>query len=141
MCGIVGYVGRADAMGTLLDALGKLEYRGYDSAGVAVLNGRAMHVCKRTGKLKVLADTLRQHPLAGAVGIGHTRWAPHGEPSEANALMSRWPPTAAAVVIVVATQSLRQTTSRFALVLRAVSTSKAYARRSEVLVAKPIPAL
>ncbi len=85
MCGIVGYVGRAEAMGTILEALGRLEYRGYDSAGMAVLNGRAIQVCKRTGKLKVLAETLRAKPLAGTVGIGHTRWATHGEPSEANA--------------------------------------------------------
>ena len=85
MCGIVGYIGNPPVVGTLLEALSRLEYRGYDSAGVAVLNGQALQVRKRAGKLKELIGSLRQHPLEGTVAIGHTRWATHGEPSEINA--------------------------------------------------------
>ncbi len=85
MCGIVGYVGNGRAVDRLLDALSRLEYRGYDSAGVAVLNGDGLAVRKCAGKLRALADDLRRHPLEGAVGCGHTRWATHGEPSELNA--------------------------------------------------------
>ena len=85
MCGIVGYVGSAPVVDALLDALGRLEYRGYDSAGVAVINGRGIDIRKRVGKLKVLSDALHQRPLSGRVGVGHTRWATHGEPSEINA--------------------------------------------------------
>ncbi len=85
MCGIVGYVGRAQVVSTLLNSLSRLEYRGYDSAGVAVLNGDGLEVRKRVGKLKVLADALREEPISGHIGVGHTRWATHGEPSETNA--------------------------------------------------------
>jgi glucosamine--fructose-6-phosphate aminotransferase (isomerizing) len=85
MCGIVGYIGGRPATETLLDALSRLEYRGYDSAGVAVLNSEGIEVRKRVGKLHVLADAVRQHPLDGRIGVGHSRWATHGEPSEANA--------------------------------------------------------
>src|SRR5688500_555165 len=85
MCGIVGVVGREDAAPRLLEALRRLEYRGYDSAGIATLvNG---HIDRRRaeGKLTNLATILDQQPLPGTTGIGHTRWATHGAPSESNA--------------------------------------------------------
>ncbi len=85
MCGIVGYIGKAPVVESLLDALSRLEYRGYDSAGVAALNSKGIEVRKRAGKLKTLADAIRQKPIKGHLGIGHTRWATHGEPSERNA--------------------------------------------------------
>ncbi len=85
MCGIVGYIGKAQAVESLLDALSRLEYRGYDSAGVAALNSNGIEVRKRAGKLNALADAIRHKPIAGRLGIGHTRWATHGEPSERNA--------------------------------------------------------
>ncbi len=85
MCGIVGYVGKPPVVGTVLDALSRLEYRGYDSAGIAVFNGRGIEVRKRVGKLKELAASLRREPLEGRLAVGHTRWATHGEPSERNA--------------------------------------------------------
>ena len=85
MCGIVGYIGEKKAQDVLLKGLGRLEYRGYDSAGVAVLNQGKIDLVKRKGKLKILMDELRKNPLGGAVGIGHTRWATHGIPSDANA--------------------------------------------------------
>lgn len=85
MCGIVGYVGRQEAVPILIDGLGKLEYRGYDSAGVAVLQGEKIAVRRSVGKLVNLRRSLAEQPLAGTVGIGHTRWATHGKPSEQNA--------------------------------------------------------
>jgi glucosamine--fructose-6-phosphate aminotransferase (isomerizing) len=85
MCGIVGYIGKAKVTEALLDALSRLEYRGYDSAGVAVINSKGIEVRRRVGKLKVLAEALGQQPISGRVGVGHTRWATHGEPTEANA--------------------------------------------------------
>jgi len=85
MCGIVGYVGKHAVVEALLDALSRLEYRGYDSAGVAVINGKGLELCRRVGKLKVLAEAIAQHPIRGQIGVGHTRWATHGEPSEVNA--------------------------------------------------------
>jgi glucosamine--fructose-6-phosphate aminotransferase (isomerizing) len=87
MCGIVGYVGNGDSLDVLLTGLGRLEYRGYDSAGVAVIDDDgAMHTRKRAGKLKVLVDDIQADPLpAGHTGIGHTRWATHGGPTDGNA--------------------------------------------------------
>jgi len=85
MCGIVGYIGKPHVTEALLDALSRLEYRGYDSAGVAVINSKGLEVRRRVGKLKVLAEALAQQPIKGRVGVGHTRWATHGEPTEANA--------------------------------------------------------
>ncbi|HOS42973.1 MAG TPA: glutamine--fructose-6-phosphate aminotransferase, partial [Armatimonadota bacterium] len=85
MCGIVGYIGDAEAMPILLDGLRKLEYRGYDSAGIAVLSEGSVSVARRQGKLERLAGEMRTHPLTGRVGIGHTRWATHGVPSDTNA--------------------------------------------------------
>jgi glutamine---fructose-6-phosphate transaminase (isomerizing) len=87
MCGIVGYVGERDSVPILLDALGRLEYRGYDSAGIAVIDA-AGHLTgsKAEGKLGRLAERLRNgEALRGSVGVGHTRWATHGKPSDANA--------------------------------------------------------
>ena len=86
MCGIVGYVGRREALPILLDGLGRLEYRGYDSAGVAVLGeDGVVRVARSEGKLGNLAAKLAREPLPGRFGLGHTRWATHGRPSEENA--------------------------------------------------------
>ncbi|MBI3392482.1 MAG: glutamine--fructose-6-phosphate transaminase (isomerizing) [Nitrospirae bacterium] len=86
MCGIVGYIGPGDSVPILLDGLKRLEYRGYDSAGLAVLNGTGRIELRRsTGKLANLEKVVSQEPLQGSTGIGHTRWATHGPPSEANA--------------------------------------------------------
>ncbi len=84
MCGIMGYVGPRQAAPLLLDGLRRMEYRGYDSAGIAVCNG-AIRVAKAEGKIDRLASLLAEEPLEGSVGIGHTRWATHGEPSDLNA--------------------------------------------------------
>ena len=85
MCGIVGYVGGRQAQAILVDGLRKLEYRGYDSAGVAVLGDTGLEVRRAKGKLSNLDPLLAASPLAGRVGIGHTRWATHGKPSDENA--------------------------------------------------------
>src|ERR1700722_5275030 len=85
MCGIVGYVGSSEAMPILLGALARLEYRGYDSAGVATINGAGMEIRRTVGKLENLRRALEGVPLKGSIGIGHTRWATHGRPSEGNA--------------------------------------------------------
>src|SRR2546426_3257526 len=85
MCGIVGYVGPREASDVLISALKRLEYRGYDSAGVAALDGEGIQVRRCVGKLGNLEKLLTQTPLAGSIGIGHTRWATHGRPSEENA--------------------------------------------------------
>ena len=85
MCGIVGYVGPKQASPILIDGLRRMEYRGYDSAGVAVLNGGGIKVRKAAGKLSVLVDALRTETPSGTVGVGHTRWATHGAPTTPNA--------------------------------------------------------
>ncbi len=85
MCGIVGYVGDKSAVGVILEGLKRLEYRGYDSAGVAVLNADGLHVRRAAGRIKTLEGILRERPVSGKIGIGHTRWATHGRPSEENA--------------------------------------------------------
>jgi glucosamine--fructose-6-phosphate aminotransferase (isomerizing) len=86
MCGIVGYIGHQQATDVLIDGLRRLEYRGYDSAGVAIPGDRGvLHTCRAEGKLDQLVRRLASAPLAGTVGIGHTRWATHGPPTEANA--------------------------------------------------------
>src|SRR5450755_3802683 len=86
MCGIVGYIGNRKAVPIILDGLRRLEYRGYDSAGIAVLNGDAQLAIRRaSGKLRNLEDAIRLNPLDGPYGIGHTRWATHGRPTEENA--------------------------------------------------------
>jgi glucosamine--fructose-6-phosphate aminotransferase (isomerizing) len=97
MCGIVGYVGREHrAVDVLIDGLRRLEYRGYDSAGVATLEGASIGVRRAKGKLINLEAVLRDNPLEGKIGLGHTRWATHGKPSERNA----HPHRAGSVVIV-----------------------------------------
>ncbi|MDG2960912.1 glutamine--fructose-6-phosphate transaminase (isomerizing) [Bisgaard Taxon 10/6] len=86
MCGIVGAVAQRDVAEILVDGLHRLEYRGYDSAGVAVLGAdKNMQILRRVGKVKALDDAMAEKPLLGGTGIAHTRWATHGEPTEANA--------------------------------------------------------
>jgi glucosamine--fructose-6-phosphate aminotransferase (isomerizing) len=86
MCGIVGYVGKKDVVNVILEGLRKLEYRGYDSAGIAVGgNGDGLQLRRAEGKLRNLEDVMRQKPMHGTYGIGHTRWATHGRPTEENA--------------------------------------------------------
>jgi glucosamine--fructose-6-phosphate aminotransferase (isomerizing) len=86
MCGIVGYVGNKPVVPLIIDGLRKLEYRGYDSAGIAVVNGgHELEICRAEGKLRNLESALQQHPISGTYGIGHTRWATHGRPTEENA--------------------------------------------------------
>lgn len=85
MCGIVGYIGDKDVDSVVLVGLEKLEYRGYDSAGIATIPSSEISVRKSVGKLRNLAEILDREPLGGKIGIGHTRWATHGEPNEANA--------------------------------------------------------
>ena len=85
MCGIVGYVGRKFADAVLLVDLERLEYRGYDSAGLATIDRTGLTLRRRAGKLKELNNSIHDEPLGGTIGIGHTRWATHGEPNETNA--------------------------------------------------------
>ncbi len=85
MCGIVGYIGKQDAVPVLLNGLQRLEYRGYDSAGLAVLQGGRIEIRRCVGKLANLEHAVKQRELHGGIGIGHTRWATHGRPSEENA--------------------------------------------------------
>ncbi len=85
MCGIVGYIGDKDAVGLIVDGLKRLEYRGYDSAGIAVLGASGLEVRRAAGRIKVLEGLLRERPLKGSIGIGHTRWATHGRPTDDNA--------------------------------------------------------
>ncbi|HEY3066242.1 MAG TPA: glutamine--fructose-6-phosphate aminotransferase, partial [Methylomirabilota bacterium] len=85
MCGIVGYVGQRDAAAVILDGLKRLEYRGYDSAGLAVAAGDVLHVRRAVGRIGSLEEVVRDRPAPGVVGIGHTRWATHGRPCEENA--------------------------------------------------------
>lgn len=112
MCGIVGYIGPREAQDVLLSGLAKLEYRGYDSAGIAVLADHTITVEKRKGELANLEQALADHPLAGHVGIGHTRWATHGQPSDKNAHPHLGPEGKIAVVhngIIENYQSLKET--------------------------------
>ncbi|MFQ5529853.1 MAG: glutamine--fructose-6-phosphate aminotransferase, partial [Gemmatimonadota bacterium] len=85
MCGIIAYVGQDEAAPVLLKGLERLEYRGYDSAGLAVQNGKGIDVRRVCGRIDVLARRVREAPVAGNSGIAHTRWATHGEPNETNA--------------------------------------------------------
>ncbi|CBZ05310.1 glucosamine--fructose-6-phosphate aminotransferase [isomerizing] [Clostridium botulinum H04402 065] len=84
MCGIVGYVGFRKASDVIVDGLSKLEYRGYDSAGIAVNDGKEIEFQKYKGRLNVLSENLESKPMEGTIGIGHTRWATHGVPSDVN---------------------------------------------------------
>ena len=85
MCGIIGYIGRSEATGILIKGLKDLEYRGYDSGGIAVLNKNKLGVVKAKGEIKFLEERLREITLTGNLGIGHTRWATHGKANEINA--------------------------------------------------------
>ncbi len=96
MCGIVGYIGEQEATPIIFEGLRKLEYRGYDSAGIATLQPDGIAVRRSEGKLLNLDKLLREQPLTGTIGIGHTRWATHGRPSEINA----HPHTSGPVVVV-----------------------------------------
>jgi glucosamine--fructose-6-phosphate aminotransferase (isomerizing) len=85
MCGIIGYIGPKNVVPVLIDGLRRLEYRGYDSAGVAVVNNGAIELRRSAGKLSKLEDVIHINPLTGDYGVGHTRWATHGRPTEENA--------------------------------------------------------
>ena len=85
MCGVVGYIGKNNAVPVLLSGLSKLEYRGYDSAGIAVYNNGEINICKTRGRIDDLRNKLLSAPISGNLGIGHTRWATHGVPSDENA--------------------------------------------------------
>src|ERR1700676_291963 len=85
MCGIIGYIGPKPVVPILIDGLRRLEYRGYDSAGVAVVHNGAVELRRSAGKLSRLEDVIRLNPLSGEYGVGHTRWATHGRPTEENA--------------------------------------------------------
>ena len=85
MCGIIGYIGPKEVVPVLIDGLRRLEYRGYDSAGVAVVHDGAIELRRSAGKLSRLEDVIALHPITGDYGVGHTRWATHGRPTEENA--------------------------------------------------------
>src|SRR5262245_33134161 len=85
MCGIVGYAGHREAVGVLLDGLRRLEYRGYDSAGLAVQVEGRLEIRRATGRIGQLSNLVEREPMRGSTGLGHTRWATHGRPSDANA--------------------------------------------------------
>lgn len=85
MCGIVGYVGNKNVVDVILDGLKRLEYRGYDSAGIAVVENSKLELRRASGKLRNLEEIIRLHPIHGTYGVGHTRWATHGRPTEENA--------------------------------------------------------
>ena len=82
MCGIIGYIGSKQLVPILIDGLRRLEYRGYDSAGVAVVHNGTIELRRSAGKLARLEEVISTHPLEGEYGIGHTRWATHGRPTE-----------------------------------------------------------
>ena len=92
MCGIIGYVGADEVVPVVLDGLRRLEYRGYDSAGMAVLGDGKIGILRAAGKLGNLEQRAYHQPLHGTVGLGHTRWATHGEPNVKNAQCHK-PPT------------------------------------------------
>ncbi|MCX7667256.1 MAG: class II glutamine amidotransferase, partial [Gemmataceae bacterium] len=85
MCGILGYVGPREAEPILVEGLRRLEYRGYDSAGVATLTGKKLHWRKKAGRVNDLSKFLKESPAPGTVGISHTRWATHGAATDVNA--------------------------------------------------------
>src|SRR5687768_570148 len=85
MCGIIGYIGSKEVVPVLIEGLRRLEYRGYDSAGVAVVHEGAIALRRSKGKLSELEDVITLQPITGDYGVGHTRWATHGRPTEENA--------------------------------------------------------
>ncbi|MCB0479512.1 MAG: glutamine--fructose-6-phosphate aminotransferase, partial [Crocinitomicaceae bacterium] len=84
MCGIVAYIGNQEAYPIILKGLKRLEYRGYDSAGIALIDETSLNLYKRAGKVSVLEDFVKTCNSRGSIGIGHTRWATHGEPNDVN---------------------------------------------------------
>ena len=84
MCGIIGYIGKSEATGVLIKGLKDLEYRGYDSGGIAVLNQKKLNVIKAKGEIKNLELKMESENFSGSLGIGHTRWATHGKANEKN---------------------------------------------------------
>ena len=84
MCGIVGYVGKRNVTDFLLEGLRRLEYRGYDSAGIAVAEGGNIQIRKKAGRVQELAGLVESSPVSGNTGVGHTRWATHGETTDVN---------------------------------------------------------
>ncbi|MFA6166396.1 MAG: glutamine--fructose-6-phosphate transaminase (isomerizing) [Gemmatimonadaceae bacterium] len=123
MCGIIGYVGSKPATPFLLEGLRRMEYRGYDSAGVAVTNGGAVVTCRAAGKIARLESALAAAPVHGTVGIGHTRWATHGPPTERNA----HPHASADGTVAVVHNGIIENAN----VLRAALQAKGYAFRSD----------
>jgi len=85
MCGIIGYTGFREVAPILIGGLKRLEYRGYDSAGISIMNGVGLQTRKSSGKISNLEQLIKENPTAGHTGIGHTRWATHGEPTTQNA--------------------------------------------------------
>jgi len=85
MCGIIGYIGREEATPILLEGLRRMEYRGYDSAGIAIINGKGLHIAKLPGRIQGLEDLVQSDPPTGTIGLAHTRWATHGPPTQINA--------------------------------------------------------
>ena len=85
MCGIIGYIGCKSAPDIIIEGLRRLEYRGYDSAGLVTIHSGKFELRKKTGRINELAGLLKKQPAHGKVGIGHTRWATHGAPTDANA--------------------------------------------------------
>ena len=85
MCGIVGYIGEKNSVPILINGLKRLEYRGYDSAGIGILTNNHSVIIKNKGKVSLLEDRIEKSNLSGNIGIGHTRWATHGIPNEINA--------------------------------------------------------
>jgi glucosamine--fructose-6-phosphate aminotransferase (isomerizing) len=85
MCGIIGYIGDKQVVPVLLDGLERLEYRGYDSAGIATVSAGRLHICRCVGKIAALREAVKTKDIKGKIGLGHTRWATHGRPSEENA--------------------------------------------------------
>ena len=85
MCGIVGYIGKQEAYPILVNGLKRLEYRGYDSAGISILNKGEVSIYKKKGKVSDLEEFTKSKEVQGNIGIGHTRWATHGEPNDINA--------------------------------------------------------
>ncbi len=85
MCGIIGYIGHEEATPILLEGLRRMEYRGYDSAGLAIINGKGLHIAKLPGRIQGLEDLVHSDPPTGTIGLAHTRWATHGPPTQINA--------------------------------------------------------
>ncbi|HAM34096.1 MAG TPA: glutamine--fructose-6-phosphate transaminase (isomerizing) [Deltaproteobacteria bacterium] len=140
MCGIVGYTGRKQCVQALLEGLGKLEYRGYDSAGIAVQDGVGLAVRKKEGKLARLLELVAREPVSGTCGVGHTRWATHGRPSDENAHPHR--SGAVAVVhngIIENHQALRKCLTEAGRTFRSETDSEAIAHLLDAFTSAGLP--